>query len=162
MADTFMKRTEVRITRAFNAPVAKVWAAWTEPDLLKQWIWASLGKDAWAEVDLKVGGTWRAYSNVKGGTHQGEGWSGQMGIYLVVEPQKHLITTLHWDADVGYNAAGLLCIDEAAEVRFEADGVGTRIDFVAYGIPDDGRSVGGHEAGWREAFDYLAKAIAAI
>jgi uncharacterized protein YndB with AHSA1/START domain len=50
---------QILITREFDAPSHLVWRAWTEPELVKRW-WAGLrGEVTSAEIDLRVGGTWR-------------------------------------------------------------------------------------------------------
>ena len=49
----------IHIVREFNAPIEKVWKAYTEPDLLKRWIapkpWTAIPKIA----DFTVGGVWQ-------------------------------------------------------------------------------------------------------
>ena len=49
---------KIKVTRRFNAPVAKVWQAWTDPALLERW-W---GPKPWNAVtktmDFKPGGQW--------------------------------------------------------------------------------------------------------
>ena len=49
--------TPITVTTTINAPVEKVWAAWTEPEDIMQWCFAS---DEWhapkAENDLRTGG----------------------------------------------------------------------------------------------------------
>lgn len=46
------------ITRSFDAPVDKVWKAWTEAELLDKW-WAPKPYRAETKsMDFKVGGTW--------------------------------------------------------------------------------------------------------
>jgi uncharacterized protein YndB with AHSA1/START domain len=49
--------TEIRVTRAFAAPAAEVFAAWTEPERLERW-WTGVGGwvEAKADVDLRPGG----------------------------------------------------------------------------------------------------------
>jgi uncharacterized protein YndB with AHSA1/START domain len=48
----------IHIVREFNAPVEKVWRAWTEPDLIEKWIapkpWTAKTKI----MDFTVGGIW--------------------------------------------------------------------------------------------------------
>ena len=51
--------TQIRIIREFNAPRHLVYQAWTTPDLIKRWWHAKRGKVTLAEVDLRVGGSWR-------------------------------------------------------------------------------------------------------
>ena len=49
---------KIHITREFNAPIEKVWKAWTEPALIEKWIapkpWSAETK-TW---DFTVGGIW--------------------------------------------------------------------------------------------------------
>ena len=48
---------EVRVEREFDAPIERVWAAWTEPADLRAW-WGPTGFTCpRAEVDLRVGGS---------------------------------------------------------------------------------------------------------
>ncbi|HEY4327998.1 MAG TPA: SRPBCC domain-containing protein [Mucilaginibacter sp.] len=63
MTNTFVFETElaakkIHITREFNAPIEKVWRAWTEPALIEKWIapkpWTAETK-TW---DFTVGGVW--------------------------------------------------------------------------------------------------------
>ena len=54
--------TQILITREFAAPRRLVYRAWTEPDLIKRWWGGKRGTVTLAEVDLRVGGTWRYVS----------------------------------------------------------------------------------------------------
>lgn len=158
--DTYMARTEVRIERTFDAPVARVWAAFTETETMCKWMWAGLGGDVWAESDLRVGGAYRIYTKEAGGRHQGEGWSGMCGLFVDVVPDAKLVYTLHWDANVFYNAPENLTLDEVVSVTFEPEGDGTKMTFVHLGIPDDGMSAEAHRQGEAHSFDLLAKLLA--
>lgn len=51
--------TQILITREFAAPKHLVWRAYTEPALIERWWAGRRGKVTSAEVDLRVGGTWR-------------------------------------------------------------------------------------------------------
>lgn len=51
--------TQILITRDFNAPKHLVYQAWTTPELVKRWWSAQRGTVTVADVDLRVGGTWR-------------------------------------------------------------------------------------------------------
>ena len=158
--DDYLKRTEVRIDRVFDAPPARVYGAFTDPEILSRWVWAGLGDEVWAESDLRVGGAYRVYSKVDGGRHQGDGWSGMCGLFVDVVPNEKLTYTLHWDADVGYNGSDQMALDEVVSVTFAADGTGTRMSFVHMGIPDDGQSEPTHRAGIDQSFDMLAELLA--
>jgi uncharacterized protein YndB with AHSA1/START domain len=50
---------QILITREFDAPKDLVYKAWTTPELVKQWWGAKRGEVMIAEIDLRVGGTWR-------------------------------------------------------------------------------------------------------
>jgi len=51
--------TQILITRDFDAPKHLVYKAWTTPELIKRWWSGDRGTVTLAEVDLRVGGTWR-------------------------------------------------------------------------------------------------------
>jgi uncharacterized protein YndB with AHSA1/START domain len=50
---------QILITREFDAPRHLVWKAWTTPELVRRWWHANRGEMTVAEIDLRVGGTWR-------------------------------------------------------------------------------------------------------
>jgi uncharacterized protein YndB with AHSA1/START domain len=56
--ETDLTAKKIYVSREFNAPVEKVWRAWTEPALIDRWIapkpWTAETK-TW---DFTVGGTW--------------------------------------------------------------------------------------------------------
>ncbi|HVV53738.1 MAG TPA: SRPBCC domain-containing protein [Mucilaginibacter sp.] len=52
---------KIHVVREFNAPIEKVWKAWTDPDQLEKW-W---GPKPWVAItksmDFTVGGAWLYY-----------------------------------------------------------------------------------------------------
>ena len=50
---------QILITREFDAPRHLVYRAWTTPELVKRWWNAKRGEVTVAEIDLRVGGSWR-------------------------------------------------------------------------------------------------------
>jgi len=56
--ETDLAAKKIHIAREFNAPIEKVWRAWTEPNLIEKWIapkpWTAETK-IW---DFTVGGIW--------------------------------------------------------------------------------------------------------
>lgn len=83
---------ELLISRGFAAPRQLVFAAHTEPALIRQWL---LGPGGWTmpvcEVDLKVGGQFR-YVWRKGTSEMG-----LTGAFVEVEPPGRLVHTEMWD-----------------------------------------------------------------
>ena len=63
---------KIHVVREFNAPIEKVWKAWTNPDLLEKW-W---GPKPWTAItksmDFTVGGAWLYYME---GTEGQKHWS---------------------------------------------------------------------------------------
>ena len=89
----------LRLEREFNAPVARVFEAWTDPKILERWAWGSLGDDVTAVLDLRVGGTYR----IETGTPEGPRWVFS-GTYLLVLPDERLEYSVQWDAPMGYES----------------------------------------------------------
>jgi uncharacterized protein YndB with AHSA1/START domain len=58
---------QIRVVREFAAPRHLVWRAWTEPELIRRWWYAKRGRMTVAEVDLRVGGTYRYAMVTDGG-----------------------------------------------------------------------------------------------
>jgi uncharacterized protein YndB with AHSA1/START domain len=56
---TLPEGTQILITREFDAPARLVYRAWTEPELVRRWWSGDRGEVTSAEIDLRVGGTWR-------------------------------------------------------------------------------------------------------
>lgn len=82
--------TEVAVERSFAAPAARVWQAYTEPDLVRRWL---LGLPGWempvCEMDVRVGGRyrWRWRSVAEGKEF------GFSGTFQKVEPCSALVHT---------------------------------------------------------------------
>jgi uncharacterized protein YndB with AHSA1/START domain len=58
---------QILITREFDAPRHLVYRAYTTPDLVKQWWSGQRGTVTSADIDLRVGGTWRYVMIATGG-----------------------------------------------------------------------------------------------
>lgn len=82
------------ITRVFNVPRERVFAAWTEPERMMHW-WGPTGFNCPAcRIDLRVGG---AYHNCMRSTVGQEFWS--TGVYReLVAPQRLVCTDSFADA----------------------------------------------------------------
>ena len=50
---------QILITRELDAPKHLVYTAWTTPELVRRWWSGRRGAVTTAEIDLRVGGTWR-------------------------------------------------------------------------------------------------------
>jgi uncharacterized protein YndB with AHSA1/START domain len=79
---------QILITREFNAPRHLVYKAWTTPELVKQWWSAKRGEVTVAEIDLRVGGTWRYVMIAEGGLEVGF-----HGEYREIVPNERIVST---------------------------------------------------------------------
>jgi uncharacterized protein YndB with AHSA1/START domain len=79
---------QILITREFDAPRHLVYRAWTTPELVKRWWSGGYGEVTIAEIDLRVGGTWR-YVMIAS-----EGYEvGFHGEYREIVPDERIVST---------------------------------------------------------------------
>jgi uncharacterized protein YndB with AHSA1/START domain len=94
MAIATDEKTSLQIRRTYKAPVAAVYAAWTDPEQLKQWMAPS---DAFgpteATADVRVGGRYRIIMHAPDGEVHRVG-----GVYQEVVPNKKLVYTWAWES----------------------------------------------------------------
>jgi uncharacterized protein YndB with AHSA1/START domain len=76
------------LTRVVAAPRARLWAAWTEPDLLKKWFCPAPWSVSDCEIDLRPGGIFRTTMR----SPEGLEFPG-VGCYLEIIPQERLVWT---------------------------------------------------------------------
>ena len=69
-----MKKKKLIIDRTFNAPIDKVWAAFTNPEILAKW-WSPAGmKNYHASTNVRVGGEFRyCFESSEGVRYWGKG-----------------------------------------------------------------------------------------
>lgn len=61
---------KITVEREFDAPVERVWRAWTEKELLDQWWAPKPWKAETVSMDFRAGGTWLYYMLGPDGTRQ--------------------------------------------------------------------------------------------
>lgn len=137
----------VRITRTFNAPAEKVFAAWISAEVLRRW-WHA--EHEWetpvAEVDVRVGGAIRlVMRNPDDGSEHGG-----RGTYTLIEPPLRLAFTWTWDRDP--SATQLI------ELEFLDQGQRTTVVMTHTGLPKD--ETDEYRDGWEKSFDNLDVALA--
>ena len=99
---------QILITREFNAPRHLVWKAWTTPELVKRWWHANRGEVTVAEIDLRVGGTWRYVSLTPDGVEVAF-----HGEYLEIVPEERLVSTEVYEGYPDAQAIDTLTLTEA-------------------------------------------------
>lgn len=149
---------EVSFERIYDAPIAQVWKAWTDPEQLKQW-WGPHGVSIpECEVDLRVGG--RFYIVMEAGEamgpYKGTKWP-MLGTFTAVEPDSRLsFTSKAWTE--GHNDTTQ--IDQVTDIIFSEENGKTRLKLRAAVNkigPGAKMAIQGMQAGFSQQLDKLTK-----
>jgi uncharacterized protein YndB with AHSA1/START domain len=84
---------QILITREFEAPKDLVFKAYTTPELVRRWWTARRGEMQVAEIDLRVGGTWRYVMETPDGLEVGF-----HGEYREIVPNERIVSTEIYEA----------------------------------------------------------------
>lgn len=130
----------------------KMFAAWTDPDIVMQWFGPAPNSLHSATIDLRQGGSWRFLE-----TMDADKTIAFEGRYIAIEPGKRLRFT--WSKVVAY-AVGTSDATPASEVEviFTAQGRGTFVQLVhsALGNEDTSRNFC---RGWNFGFNTMAAVL---
>jgi uncharacterized protein YndB with AHSA1/START domain len=138
----------VRIERTFQAPLQRVFDAWTSEEVIRRWWQAEHDwETSEAEVDLRVGGAVRVV--MRDPNRDVEHGGG--GNYTEIEPPTRLAFTWIWDGDTRRTLI---------EIDFEESDGATRVRFTHSGLWDEA-SVRSHEGGWGRILDNLGSTLQA-
>lgn len=154
------------ITRVFDAPRARVWDVWTDPEHVKKW-WGPKDFTApHAESDLREGGRYLyAMRGPAGSEFDKDMWSG--GTYKEVVPMEKIVATDHFTDEKGnpispkdLGMPGEWPEEMIVTVTFEDTEDGkTKVTIVHEGHPAEMADMA--EAGWNQSLDKFATALAA-
>jgi uncharacterized protein YndB with AHSA1/START domain len=87
----------VVVRRVIHAPVARVYAAWSDADIAARWAWGHEFDNLSVELDCRPGGQWRqAIRNRVTGTR----WDFS-GEFREVVPLQRVVFTFNWRSDAG-------------------------------------------------------------
>ena len=138
-------KPSLTIKRRFNAPPAKVYAAWTDPQMIARWFGPAGVERVEAESDLRVGGRYSIAMHVPGDRHD------VLGVYREIVPNQKLVYTWAWKSTPER--------DSLVTVTFKPDGEGTLLTLMHEQFFDtDARDR--HQHGWAGAIDKLEKLLA--
>jgi uncharacterized protein YndB with AHSA1/START domain len=144
--------TQILIEREFDAPRHLVWKAYTTPELIKRWWAGTHGTVTTAEVDLRVGGSWR-YVLVTGADFE----VAFHGKYReVAEPDRLVNTEVYEGAPDGLGVV--------TTTLTESGGRTTLSQLCDYGDPKVRDAVidSGMESGMQSSFDELEKVAVSL
>ncbi len=143
---------EVGMSRTFNAPLALVWAAYTEPQHVAQW-WGQRGSTTIVDKqELRPGGEWRFVQR----TAEGEEY-GFRGEYREIVPREKLVSTFEFEGMPGH-----IVVDSATFAEQDGKTTVTVISTFASKEDRDGMLQSGMTEGANESWDRLEELLATL
>lgn len=138
-----MPREGVQLTRVLKVRPARVFRAWTRPELMARWFYPGEGWVCSVRSDLTVGGSWEVVmTDAEGRKHT------QYGVYREIVPDSRLVFT--WNCP-DLNVANSVVTLELRELER-----GTELT-LTHELPADPNVRRGHEEGWEGCLRNLAK-----
>lgn len=138
---TMVEGPSLTLERTLRAPPARVWAAWTQPEMMALWFGPHHTRVEAAEADLRVGGRFRVVLRENTGARHEVG-----GGYEVIEPERRLVFSWAW--------AGTPERVSRVTVTLCAVPGGTRLTLVHDRFADDATATR-HTRGWTESLERL-------
>jgi uncharacterized protein YndB with AHSA1/START domain len=140
-------RPSLTFKRRLNAPPAKVYAAWTDPEKIIRWFGRADAKpDSFrAEIDARIGGRFRVSFSTDAEYYE------IGGVYREVVPNELLVFSWAWHSTPER--------ESQVTVALKPDGEGTLLTLHHEQL-FDAAARDGHERGWIGALDKLEKYLA--
>ncbi len=144
--------TQILITREFAAPSRLVYKAWTTPELVRRWWSAKRGEVTVADIDLRVGGTWRWVMVTESGFEVAF-----HGEYRELVPNERIVCTEVYEGMADAEALNTMTFTEK-------DGRTTLSLLVQHKSKEhrDGHINSGMEAGMQDAMDLLEEVAVSL
>lgn len=144
---------ELVLTRLLDAPAAKVYRAWTDPELIKQWFAPKPWSTPSAEVDVRPGGA----NTIVMRSPEGQDFPNR-GVYLEVVENRRLVFTdaytLAWEPSAKPFMTVILTFeDEGGKTRYTA-----RVRHWTQADREAHEKMGFHQ-GWGQCADQLAELL---
>jgi uncharacterized protein YndB with AHSA1/START domain len=145
---------QILIEREFAAPRHLVYQAITTPELVKRWWNAKRGRVTVAEIDLRVGGSWRSVMIADEGDFE----VGFHGEYKEIVPNERIVSTEHYEGAPGQGTVNTVTLADA--------GGGRTLMTVLIDCPSpevrDTILESGMELGMQDAYDLLEEVAASL
>ena len=141
---------EIRIERVFDAPLDRVWRAFTDPALIAQW-WGRGNKVVIERMEVERGGHWRFVEHDANGEQHGF-----EGRYREVTPQERIVYTFEWDGMPGYVSIESSAFEDLGNARAQV--VTTSLFHTSE--ERDGMLNSGMEGGLNESYEALDRLLA--
>jgi uncharacterized protein YndB with AHSA1/START domain len=141
---TLPSDTEILITRAFDAPAALIFKAWTTPELIKQWWGFDTSEWLVCEMDLRVGGQWRYVIRDRG---MEVGFHGEI---RELDAPYRMVSTEVYEGFPDAGSVNTMTLDEV-------DGVTTMTTLIQHELQEhrDAQLASGMESGMQVSYNRL-------
>ena len=147
MSQTEADERVLQLERLIPAAPEKLFALWTEPELIAKWWGPEDYALAEQSHDVRPGGKWRTRMRSSGGQ-----LVTMSGVYRSIEPPRRLVFTWAWEDDSGQRGH-----ETEVTVTFAAAPGGTRLVLVQQLFENRDRR-DAHNRGCSLTFDRLARA----
>jgi uncharacterized protein YndB with AHSA1/START domain len=131
------------MTRVVNAPLDRVWRAWTNPTELKQWYAPEHMTTPVVEIDLREGGAYRVSMKGDEGEHVAS------GVFKKVTAPRTLVFSWRWEGSPAPETTVTVELKELSETT-------TEITLRHEGFGDE-ESRARHTEGWESTMNKLEK-----
>jgi len=149
---TTPKDRAIHIERVFDAPRERVFAVYTDPELIPQW-WGPRDTTTVVDrMDVRSGGDWRFVMRDSDGSE-----TGFRGTYREVTPPERIVQTFEWEGMPGH-----VSVETAT---FEDRGDRTKVTTTSIfhtAEERDGMLASGMERGLNETYARLDEVLAAL
>jgi len=141
---------EIHIERVFDAPRDRVFAVFTDPELIPRW-WGPHGTETIVEeMDARTGGDWRYVSRGSDGTE-----ITFRGTYREVTSPERIVQTFEWDGMPGY-----VSVDSSEFIDLGEQTKVVTTSLFMVGEERDGMIESGMERGLNETYERLDEVLA--
>jgi uncharacterized protein YndB with AHSA1/START domain len=142
---------EIHIERIFDAPRDRVFAVFTDPELIPRW-WGPYDTETIVEeMDARTGGDWRFLSRSPDG-----GEIRFRGTYREVTPPERIVQTFEWDGMPGH-----VSVDSSEFIDLGEQTKVVTTSLFHVGEERDGMIDAGMERGLNETYERLDEVLAA-
>jgi uncharacterized protein YndB with AHSA1/START domain len=142
---------EIVIERIFDAPRERVWAAWTQAELIARWWGRRHHETRVDELDLRPGGKWRFVELGDDGSEE----VAFRGVYREVSAPSRLSYTFEWEGMPGHVSVDTLDLEAL-------DGATKLVSHTIFHTRQerDGMIEAGMEKGLNEGYEQLDELLA--
>ena len=142
-----LEKPSLTLKRRINAPPAKIFAAWTDPEKLALWFGPAdtVAGSVSSELDVKVGGRFRVRFSTENGEQHEVG-----GVYREVTPDQRLVFSWAWRSTPER--------ESLVTVALRPDGAATMLTLTNEQFFDQAAR-DGHEKGWIELLGKLEQFV---